>query len=170
MPVKQHLLRETVDLSGYPDLVVLYLGMRVNAFQGLATLLGFRTEIASVIEARPDGLLGHEAIVYSLFPAHVGMRQYWRDFDSLERWSRSEPHRIWWQSFLRDPKATGFWHEAYFRRGGMEAVYVNMPDRSGFRAFAPVCTAKGAMFSSRKRAGLDGEAPPAPVQEREIYK
>jgi hypothetical protein len=30
-----------VDLSGYPDLVVVYLGMRVNALAGLKTLLGF---------------------------------------------------------------------------------------------------------------------------------
>ena len=33
--------RRTVDLSGYPDLVVIYLGMRVNALTGLKTLLGF---------------------------------------------------------------------------------------------------------------------------------
>ena len=32
--------RRTVDLSGYPDLVVIYLGMRVNRFTGLKTLLG----------------------------------------------------------------------------------------------------------------------------------
>lgn len=168
--MKPQLVRETVDLSDYPDLVVLYLGMRVNALQGLATLLGFRTKISAAVQDAPDGLLAHEPIVYSLFPAHVGMRQYWRDFESLERWSRSDPHRVWWQSFLRDPKDTGFWHEAYFRRGGMEAVYVNMPDRSGFRSFAPVCAAKGAMFSSRKRAGLDGEAPAAPVGEGELYE
>ena len=170
MPVAPQLTRETVDLSGYPDLVVLYLGMRVNVFQGLATLLGFGSKISEAVQDAPDGLLAHESIVYSLFPPHVGMRQYWRDFESLERWSRSEPHRQWWQSFLRDPKGTGFWHEAYFRRGGMEAVYVNMPDRSGMRAFAPVCAAKGPMFSSRKRAGLEGEAPPPPVEEQEIYK
>src|SRR5687768_16109326 len=27
------------------------------------------------------------------------MRQYWRDFESLESWARSEPHRVWWQQF-----------------------------------------------------------------------
>ena len=167
---EQRLERETVDLSGYPDLVVLYLGMRVNAFRGVATLLGFGPKISAAVQASPDGLLAHETIVYSLFPPHIGMRQYWRDFESLERWSRSEPHRLWWQSFLRNPKGTGFWHEAYFRRGGMEAVYVNAPDRSGFRSFAPVHPARGPMFSSRKRAGMEGEATlPAPVQERDIY-
>jgi len=32
--------RHTVDLSAYPDLVVVYLGMRVNALSGLKRLLG----------------------------------------------------------------------------------------------------------------------------------
>ena len=31
--------RRTVDLSGYPDLVVIYLGMRVNRLTGLKTVL-----------------------------------------------------------------------------------------------------------------------------------
>ena len=33
--------RQTVDLSGFPDLVVIYLGMRVNRLTGLKTLIGF---------------------------------------------------------------------------------------------------------------------------------
>ena len=33
--------RRTVDLSGFPDLVVVYLGMRVNHLTGLKTLFGF---------------------------------------------------------------------------------------------------------------------------------
>src|SRR5262249_18124140 len=36
--------RRTVDLSAYPDLVVIYLGMRVNVPTGLKTLFGFRPE------------------------------------------------------------------------------------------------------------------------------
>ena len=32
--------RQTVDLSQYPNLVVIYLGMRVNRVAGLKTLLG----------------------------------------------------------------------------------------------------------------------------------
>ena len=61
------------------------------------------------MEAKPDGLLLHESFLFSL--RHFGMRQYWRDFESLEAWSCSEPHRQWWQSFLRDSGGTGFWHE-----------------------------------------------------------
>lgn len=64
--------RETVDLSAYPDLVVLYLGMRVNLLRGVATLLGFGPKIDSAARAKPDGLLGHERIIYSLLPLHIG--------------------------------------------------------------------------------------------------
>ncbi|HEY6292222.1 MAG TPA: DUF4188 domain-containing protein [Terriglobia bacterium] len=39
------------------------------------------------------------------------------------------PHQDWWCDFLRDSGGTGFWHEAYFKRGGMEAVYDNIPSR-----------------------------------------
>lgn len=105
--------RQTVDLSAYPDLVVIYLGMRVNAWRGLKTLLGFGPQIARSVAERPDGLLLHESFIVSLNPLHLGMREYWRDFDALEAWSRSPPHREWWSKFLRDSGGTGFWHEAY---------------------------------------------------------
>jgi hypothetical protein len=160
--------RETVDLSQYPGLVVIYLGMRVNAFTGIKTLMGFQPKISAAVESKPDGLLLHENLMYSL--RHFGMRQYWRDFESLEAWSRSEPHRLWWQQFLRDSGGTGFWHETYFRRGGIEAVYVDMKSPVGLAQFAPLEPAGGAMFSARKRAGVGGVARgPEAVTERDLY-
>jgi len=143
--------RRTVDLSGWPDLVVIYLGMRVNRWTGLKTLLGFGPKISKAVDAAPDGLLLHENLLFSLLPPHIGMRQYWRDFDALERWARSAPHREWWQQFLRRSGATGFWHEAYFMRGGMEAVYDDMQADIGFLRFAPQQPAHGRMFSARER-------------------
>jgi hypothetical protein len=161
--------RRTVDLSGYPDLVVIYLGMRVNAWYGLQTLLGFGPRIQSAVDKKPSGLLLHETVVYSLFPPNVGMRQYWKDFDSLERWARSEPHAAWWREFLRDSGGTGFWHETYFMRGGMEAIYDDLPSPVGFLRFAPEVAARGPMFGARKRAGRAGEsAAPAPVEEQSL--
>src|SRR5579862_5570699 len=157
--------RQTVDLTAYPDLVVVYLGMRVNGIRGLATLAGFGPKIQRSVDARPDGLLLHENIVFSLFPPHVGMRQYWRDFESLERWTRSEPHRVWWHNFLKDSGATGFWHESYFMRGGMEAIYDDMRQPIGMMRFAELKSARGPMFGARLRAGKAGQAPAAPVSE-----
>jgi len=163
--------RRTVDLSSYPDLVVIYLGQRVNSAKGFWAGFKLGRPIARAVAAKPDGLLLHETIMWSLFPPHFGMRQYWRDFDSLERWARSLPHQEWWKNFLRDTGGTGFWHEAYFMRGGMEAIYDSMPKELGLSAFAPVQPARGPMFSARTRARIDGEpAEPAPVVEEELYR
>jgi hypothetical protein len=66
--------RQTVDLTGYPDLVVIYLGMRVRAVYGLKTLFGLGPQIEKAGVARPEGLLHYENnIIYNLFPLHLGM-------------------------------------------------------------------------------------------------
>jgi hypothetical protein len=159
--------RRTVDLSQFSELVVIYLGMRVNRLTGLKTLMGFAPKISASVAAQPGGLLLHEYLVYSLFPAHVGMRQYWRDMGSLLAWSRSEPHREWWKNFLRDSGGTGFWHETYLRRGGIEAIYDDMPQAIGMMKFAPLITARGAMFGSAHRVDMEGWE--AVVSEEELY-
>jgi hypothetical protein len=101
--------------------------------------------------------------------------QYWRDFEALEAWSRSEPHRAWWISFLRNSGGTGFWHETYFMRGGIEAVFDDMPKPIGLLRFAPHRAAKDGMFTARQRAAATnaasftvGEAPAPVVAENEI--
>jgi Domain of unknown function (DUF4188) len=158
--------RTTVNLSEFPDLVVIYLGMQVRTLRGLKTLISFGPKISAAVAAKPDGLLLHENVIYSLFPPNVGMRQYWRDFQSLENWSRSLPHQNWWKNFLSDSGGTGFWHEAYFMRGGMEAIYDDLKGAFGFSAFAPTQAARGPMFNARKRAGLPGDPTiPTPVEE-----
>jgi Domain of unknown function (DUF4188) len=162
--------RRTVDLSAYPDLVVIYLGMRVNAWRGLKTSLGLGPQIDASQKAKPDGLLLHENLIFSLIPPHAGMRQYWRDWESLEKWARSEPHRIWWQNFLKDSGGTGFWHETYFMRGGIEAIYDDMPKPIGMLNFAPIKPARGPMFSARSRAARGGDVPAAVVSERDLYE
>ena len=105
--------RETVDLSQYPDMVVVYLGMRVNTLTGIKTALGFNGEISKAVAAKPEGLLLHEPILYSL--RHVGMRQYWRDFDSLEAWTRSDSFRA-----------------AHKSAGGNKPLYIGGPQFEGF--------------------------------------
>jgi hypothetical protein len=154
----------TVDLSAFPDLVVIYLGMRVRTLAGVKTLLGLGPQIDKAGAARPEGLLHYENnIIFKLNPLHLGMRWYWRDFESMERWTRSKPHGQWWIDFVRDSGGTAFWHEVYLMRGKMEGVYCDMnPPPVGFQAFAPELPARGAMFSARQRAGLPGEVLPLP--------
>ena len=163
--------RMTVDLSQYPDLVVIHLGMRVNAIRGVRTLLSYGPRIQAAVKAAPDGLLLHENLWYSVVPLHFGMRQYWRDFDSLERWAHDLPHKAWWRDYLRDRGGTGFWHETYFRDGAVESLYVDMPP-SGLTKFAPVQAARGSLFSARRRLGLKAAAEPAPVvvTEEALYR
>jgi fumigallin biosynthesis monooxygenase-like protein len=162
--------RQTVNLAEYPELVVIYLGMRVRKPKGILKLLGLGPQIQKSGKAEPDGLLLHEDVIWSLFPPHLGMRQYWRDLDSLERWTRSEPHRRWWREFLRDSGGTGFWHETYFMRGGVEAIYDDLDKRIGLAAFAPTRPARGPLFSARRRAGRDQDPTVEPVvPEADLY-
>src|SRR5207253_9720090 len=87
--------RRSVDLTAFPDLVVIYVGMRVRTLAGIKTLLGMGPQIDKAGAGRPEGLLHFENnIIFRLFPLHVRMRWYWKDFESMERWARSEPHRI----------------------------------------------------------------------------
>ncbi|GAB4587339.1 monooxygenase family protein [Nocardia sp. IFM 10818] len=160
--------RVTADLSEYPDLVVILLGMRVRKPRGILRLLGVGPKLYRSHRDRPDGLLAHEDVVWSMFPPHWGARQYWRDLESLERWTRSEPHRIWWQQFLRDSGGTGFWHEAYFARGGIDSVYDDMSP-AGLARFAPTVPARGRLFSTRGRVRGAKPEIPSVVGESEYY-
>jgi Monooxygenase af470-like len=149
--------RTTVDLSAYPDLVVIYLGMRVEEPRGYETIQKLGPLIEATVEEEPDGLLLHESLIYSEEPLHRGMRQYWRDFESLEAWSRTLPHKEWWTDYLRDRGGTSFWHETYFRRGGFEAVFVDVDDDIGLTRFAPTVRAEGPMLGARQRVEADRE-------------
>lgn len=141
--------RVSVDLSAYPELVVVYLGFRVTRWRGVQTLLGLGRGINGAVAGKPDGLLAHEGVFYGL--THIGMRQYWRDLTSLEAFTRSEPHRTWWRDFSRDSAGAGFWHETYRRQGGMEAIYLDMPQPIGLASFAAARAPIGPFMTARDR-------------------
>jgi hypothetical protein len=97
-------------------------------------------------------------LIFSEDPPHRGMRQYWRDFDSLEAWARSLPHKTWWTDYLRDRGGTSFWHETSFRAGGIESAFVDVDDGViGLNRIAPMVRSEGPMFSARLRAEKDRE-------------
>jgi hypothetical protein len=139
------------DLSAYPNLAVVYLGMRVYNLRGLYTVVRLRREVLRSVAAKPDGLLLHESFYFSLVPLHIGLRQYWRDFASLETWTRTLPHQAWWKDFARNAKGTGFWHETYLRRGGMEGIYDAMREPTGLLRIVPAVRAEGRMYTARER-------------------
>ena len=164
-------VRQSVDLTAYPDLVVIYLGMRANSLRGFKTLVSFGPKIKRSVDENPEGLLLHENLFFAFLPPHVGMRQYWRDFDSLERWARTGIHARWWKSFLEDRGGAGFWHETYFRGGEIESVYIDMAANIGLSRFATRQEARGSMFSARRRLDLaENTELHSPVSEEQLYE
>jgi hypothetical protein len=83
------------------------------------------------------------------------MRQYWRDLEALESWTRTPPHKAWWSDHLRDRGGTSFWHEIYFRRGGIEAIFVDTCETIGLTRVEPAVHAEGPMSAARGRAEAD---------------
>ena len=143
--------------------------MKVQAPRGVKTVVSFGPKIQKSVAQKPDGLLLHENMFFSLFPLHVGMRQYWRDFESLERWTRTGAHKQWWQKYLGDTGGTGFWHELYVRNGEMEGAFIDI-ERTGMNHFAPTALSRGTMFSARRRLRRAGEeAVPSVYSEEELY-
>lgn len=145
----QGVTRKTVDLSQYPDMVMVILGFRAKGWRALAALFRLGKGFADIRRNPPDGLLGEEPCLFGW--NHIGFRQYWRDLDSLERFTRSAPHSLWWRDFLKDSQGAGFWHEAYSAKGGIEAIYIGMPERIGLAAFAPVRNPIGPFMKARDR-------------------
>jgi len=128
--------------------------MRVYGLRGLLTVIRLRPEIHKALGQDPDGLLFHESFYFSLFPLHIGLRQYWRDFDSLERWTRSFPHQEWWKESVRDGQGTGFWHETYLVGNRVEGIYDGMREHVGLLQFAPSVFATGKNLFARGRLNV----------------
>lgn len=114
--------------------VVLFLGVRVNHlflfWKWIPTVLVAAPMVYSLMRHRAAGFLGAQAF---FFQPGVGIIQYWRSFDDLERFARSKkhPHLRGWRWYNRSIGASGsvgLWHEAFLVRPGcQETRYDNMP-------------------------------------------
>ena len=153
-----HLKRQTVDLSDHPDLVIIRAGMRAKSVKGFWKLMKYGYQIIDSVggvkdadELTPEGLLHNEEEIFSLFPPHFVIRQYWHDFDSLEEWTQTGTHRELWDELAESPEGTSFWHELY-SRDGIEAVYNGMDDAPiGMMNFAQTMEVDGDLSSARDR-------------------
>jgi|SRR5580692_2464932 hypothetical protein len=158
-PGSGKVVRLSADLRAYPDLVVIYLGMRARSLRGALSILKIGPQIQASVKARPDGLLRHDGFLLGLFPLHVGMRQYWRDVDAMLAWTATLPHNKWWKNFLVSSSGTTFWHETYFASGGFESVYDDLPDGKrnfGLASFAPLAPAAPSTFARFRNAARAG--------------
>ena len=124
--------RWSADIDG--DFVVFLIGMRVNRPWKLRkTLMVARAmpPILRDLEEHPEkGCLGTRRGM--LGPRSPIVIQYWRDFESLERYAREDMlHSEPWKRFYRVVGLegdVGIWHETFkVRAGEYEAIYGKMP-------------------------------------------
>jgi hypothetical protein len=144
--------RRSVDLSSFPDLVVVYLGYRASAPRGVLTLLEIGVRLLKIRATPPPGLLLHE--FFLLGPFHVGFRQYWTNLESLYAFTVTGQHAEWWRTLGKDTRGGGFWHETYCKTGGIEAIYIDVPPM-GLGRFAPERDPVGPYLSSGQRLGRE---------------
>jgi hypothetical protein len=123
--------RFTADIDG--DFVVFLIGMRFNKpwkVRKWWPVASAMPKMLKAIDAHPElGCLGYQQWIGRT----TMLIQYWRDFESLDRFARDEelPHLEPWRQFnraIRNSGDVGIWHETYrVHAGEYEAVYGNMP-------------------------------------------
>ena len=150
--------------------VVFLIGMRINKFfafsKWIPTAKAMSPMLRSLNQNPEKGFLGGETFVYW---RGVGLIQYWRSFEDLERFARNpaDAHLEAWQRFnqaIGADGSVGIWHETYLiEPGRYEAVYGNMPV-FGLAAATKHVPAMGRKETARRRLGGDGEpAVPSPA-------
>lgn len=148
--------RMTASHSG--ALVVFIIGLRINAFhrpgKWLPVLRAMGPMIAELAADPDSGFLGVQTTLAGL--RTVQMVQYWRDFDSLERYARARDKRHWpaWTAFNKavgSDGTVGIYHETYaVAPGGHETIYANMPP-FGLGKVAGLVPATGSREAARSR-------------------
>jgi Monooxygenase af470-like len=101
--------------------------------------------------------------------------QYWRSFDHLERFARSQDASHWpaWVAFNKRVGSSGdvgIWHETYLVPAGRyECVYKHMPP-TGLGDATTLRPAAGRKATAAGRAGIRAEPYPAgaPTERIEV--
>ncbi|WP_225204983.1 DUF4188 domain-containing protein [Novosphingobium huizhouense] len=155
--------RMTADYDG--PLVVFIIGMRINRLFKVAKWLPVVRAMGPMIaelERDPrSGFLGWQPMLAGL--RTVLLVQYWRDFDSLETYSRARDKQHWpaWAAFnkaIGTDGSVGIFHETYVvAPGGHETVYVNMPP-FGLGRVGKLVGAEGSRRDARERMKQAGGA------------
>jgi hypothetical protein len=148
--------RKTAQFQG--SLVVFVIGARINRFhridKWLPVLRAMGPMIAELAADPESGFLGAETMLAGV--RQVCLIQYWRDFDSLERYARDRDRKHWpsWTRFNKAIGAdgtVGIFHETYcVPAGGHESIYANMPEW-GLGRVAGITDATGARKQARER-------------------
>jgi fumigallin biosynthesis monooxygenase-like protein len=123
--------RFTADVEG--DFVVFIIGMRFNKplkiHKWLPVAMAMPKMLRALDQSSDLGCLGYR----QWYGPTTVMVQYWRDFESLDRFARDGdlPHLEPWRRFnraVRDSGDVGIYHETYrVHACDYETVYANMP-------------------------------------------
>jgi len=138
------------------DFVVFLIGMRINKpwkiTKWLPPFLAMPRMIKELEKLPPEetGFLGHNGIGFTTI-------QYWRSFDHLEAYARSQDNKHFpaWTAFNKRMKNArgdvGIWHETYLVKAGQyEAIYSGMPEYGLGRA-SELVPATGNRNEARQR-------------------
>ena len=149
--------RMTAHLEG--DFVVFLIGMRINKPLKLhkwvpaAMAMPKMLKELDALPATETGFLGATNVGFGV------TLQYWRSFDHLERYARSNDHAHFpaWVAFNKRMKASrgdvGIWHETYLVKAGQyETVYSGMPP-FGLGKASQLLPATGNRSEARTRLG-----------------
>jgi hypothetical protein len=140
--------------------VVFLIGMRINRLlavrKWLPTARAMGPMIRTLYQHPEKGFLGARTFVGW---REVVTVQYWRSFEDVERFARSQddPHWPAWRRFNKvvgyKDGSVGIWHETYLvEPGHYEAVYGNMPV-TGLAASTSHVPATGRRETARQRLG-----------------
>ena len=146
--------RMTAEIEG--DFVVFLIGMRINKpwmiHKWLPVILAMRRMLRELAGRPESGFLGH-----IMGPKVIV--QYWRSFDQLEAYARTQDREHWpaWVAFnkrVRNSRGdVGIWHETYqIRAGEYETVYSGMPP-FGLGNVGTLVPASGRRDAARGRFG-----------------
>ncbi len=124
--------RMTAKIEG--DFVVFLIGMRINKFWKLRSWLPVARAMPRMLSeldrlpSEETGFLGHNGLSFG------AIVQYWRSFDHLEAYAKSNDHQHYpaWVAFNKKMKQSrgdvGIWHETFLVKAGQyETVYSGMP-------------------------------------------
>lgn len=141
--------------------VVFLIGMRVNRFWAIKRWLSVATAMgpmmATLAKHPEKGMLGAN-MFFRAWPLETCMVSYWRSFEDLTRFARSDsdPHWQSWQRFMKevgDDGSVGIWHETYqIDPGKYECIYGNMPAYGLAAATAHVPIAEKTRSAAKRMA------------------
>jgi len=150
------IINERVAAQIEGDFVVFLIGMRINKFwkvtKWLPPFLAMPRMIKELekLPSEETGFLGHNGIGFTTI-------QYWRSFDHLEAYARSQENKHFpaWTAFNKRMKNArgdvGIWHETYLVKSGQyEAIYSGMPEY-GLGRVSELVPATGNRNEARQR-------------------